>query len=107
MSDHLQQGIFFFNQGRYFEAHEAWEDMWRSSGGPLRWFYQGLVQAAVGMHHLAQGNRNGATAQLEKALSKLENYPGQFCGINNEKLIGDLRNVSAQMTLEPIQIEKL
>jgi predicted metal-dependent hydrolase len=89
----LQAGINFFNGGRYFEAHEAWEDLWRPTRGPLRLFYQGLVQAAVGMHHFSRGNMNGARAQLGKSLSKLEQYPARFCGIDNAKLIMDLHRV--------------
>ena len=93
MADLFQDGIFFFNAGRYFEAHEAWEEVWREARGPLRLFYQGLIQAAVGLHHLGQGNLKGATAQLRKSLSKLDQYPERFCRIDNKKLIADLRRV--------------
>jgi len=104
MTDPLQAGINFFNAERYFEAHEVWEDMWRSARGPLRLFYQGLVQAAVGLHHLSKGNLNGATAQLRKSLFKLEEYPDLFCGIDNAKLTSDLRNALVHMKPHPIQI---
>jgi uncharacterized protein len=107
MPDLLQDGINFFNAGRYFEAHEIWEDMWRPARGPLRLFYQGLVQAAVGLHHLSRGNLNGAAAQLQKSLSKLEQYPDKFCRIDNGKLVADLRNVLSSMSSQPLQIEKL
>src|SRR6476620_7685806 len=100
MADLLQDGIKFFNDGRYFEAHEAWEDLWRSSRGPLRFFYQGLVQAAVGLHHYSRGNRNGAKAQLRKSLEKLEQYPGTFAGVDNKKMIEDLRKVLAVVESE-------
>jgi predicted metal-dependent hydrolase len=106
-SNLLEQGIIFFNGGRYFEAHEAWEDMWRPARGPLRLFYQGLVQSAVGMHHLTHGNLNGATAQLMKALAKLDQYPDRFCGIDNRKLTTDLRRVLAEQAPQPVQIRRL
>ena len=98
MHDLLADGIMFFNSGRYFEAHEAWEDLWRTTRGPLRLFYQGLVQAAVGLHHLGHGNLNGARAQLTKCLEKLEQYPPGFCQIDNNKLIEDIRK-----TLQDLQ----
>jgi len=107
MSDPLQAGINFFNAGRYFEAHEVWEDLWRSARGPLRLFYQGLVQAAVGLHHLNHGNLNGASAQIKKSLSKLEEYPVKFCRIDNGKLSHDLRDVLNRMERLPVQIERL
>jgi len=45
------------------------------------------------MHHLGHGNLNGARAQIGKSLSKLEQYPGRFCQIDNAKLIADLREI--------------
>jgi predicted metal-dependent hydrolase len=93
MTDLLSQGIDFFNAGRYFEAHESWEDLWRHTRGPLRLFYQGLVQAAVGLHHLSRGNMNGGRAQLTKSLAKLSEYPDNFCGMDNRKLVNDLGQI--------------
>jgi len=106
VSDLLEKGINFFNSGHYFDAHEAWEDLWRPSGGPLRLFYQGLVQGAVGMHHLSQGNLNGARAQLAKSLEKLREYPEMFCGIDNAKLIADLAAAMLEMTPRSIFISR-
>jgi hypothetical protein len=105
--DLLGEGINFFNGGRYFDAHEAWEDLWRPSGGPLRLFYQGLVQAAVGMHHLSQGNLNGAKAQLTKSLEKLRQYPETFCGISNRQLIVDLEAALRELTPRSVLISRL
>jgi len=102
----LEAGIYFFNAGRYFEAHEAWEGLWRGSEAPLRLFYQGLVQAAVGLHHLGHGNLNGARAQLAKSLEKLEQYPPQFCQIDNEKLVTELRRISEELVSRRILIDK-
>jgi predicted metal-dependent hydrolase len=106
VSDLLEKGIDFFNSGHYFDAHEAWEDLWRPSGGPLRLFYQGLVQAAVGMHHLSRGNLNGAKAQLAKSLEKLRQYPGKFCGIDNARLIADLEAAMLGLTPRSIFISR-
>lgn len=97
MSGPLEQGIKFFNRGSYFEAHEAWEEMWRSMTGSLRDFYQGLVHAAVGMHHLANRNPRGAVAQLEKSLRRLDGYPADCCSIDVAQLRKDIRRVLEQV----------
>jgi uncharacterized protein len=107
VADLLRAGIFFFNAGRYFEAHEAWEDLWRLAGGPLRLYYQGLVQAAVGMHHFSRGNRNGGRSQITKSLTKLEQYPAVFCQIDNARLIGDLRRTLEAGRVETIEIHSV
>jgi len=104
MPDLLDKGINFFNAGDYFEAHEAWEDLWRGTRGPLRLFYQGLVQAAVGLHHLSKGNLNGGRAQLTKSITKLAEYPSHFCQIDNEKLVTDLRTALERGATRPILI---
>jgi predicted metal-dependent hydrolase len=89
----VQDGIIFFNAQRYFDAHEYWEDAWREAGGPLRLFYQGLVQAAVAMHHFSQGNKGGGRTVMVRAIEKLEQYPPRFCGIDNAGLVVQLRRV--------------
>jgi len=104
VTDLLADGINFFNAGRYFEAHEAWEDLWRITRGPLRLFYQGLIQAAVGMHHLTHGNVSGARAQLTKSTEKLSQYPAHFCQIDNESLVKDLQEILKDGVIRPILI---
>src|SRR5262249_60698648 len=53
-------GVLLFNAHDFFEAHEVWEDLWAESHGPQRRFYQGLIQAAVGLCHFNNGNLGGA-----------------------------------------------
>ena len=53
-------GVVLFNEQDFFGAHEVWEDLWADSYGDERRFYQGLIQAAVGLCHFGNGNLNGA-----------------------------------------------
>ncbi|MBI2150692.1 MAG: DUF309 domain-containing protein [Acidobacteria bacterium] len=107
MGDLLDAGINFFNQSRYFEAHEVWEDLWRETRGPLRLFYQGLVQAAVGLHHLGNGNLNGARSQLTKSIAKLEQYPAGFLRIDTGRLVENLRLTEGDLARREILIARL
>jgi uncharacterized protein len=107
MTDLLTEGINFFNAGHYFEAHERWEDLWRVTTGPLRLFYQGLVQAAVGLHHLSRGNLNGARSQITKSVAKLGEYPARFCQIDNERLVGELKQILERGEMVRIIIVRL
>jgi uncharacterized protein len=70
----LRQGVDEFNRAYFFEAHETLEDLWRETSGPLRLFYQGLIQLAVGLYHLSNGNRRGALNLLGKGLDKLATF---------------------------------
>ena len=107
MDGPLREGIIFFNAGRYFEAHETWEDLWRITEGHARPFYQGLIHAAVGLHHLSRDNRTGAEAQLEKALYRLQQYPAAFDGIDNARLQEDLRQVLGDRQPPTLQIAQI
>jgi hypothetical protein len=62
----LRQGVEEFNRAYFFEAHETLEELWRETSGPLRPFYQGLIQLAVALYHLSNGNRRGALNLLIK-----------------------------------------
>jgi predicted metal-dependent hydrolase len=70
----LRQGVEEFNGAYFFEAHETLEDLWRGTHGPLRLFYQGLIQLAVAFYHLLNSNRRGAQNLLVKGLAKLEDF---------------------------------
>ena len=103
--DLLGEGVKFFNAGSYFEAHEVWEDLWRETAGPVRRFYQGLIQAAVAMHHLERGNLAGARSQLSKSLANLAGSEKQPARIRAERLIEELTAVQNDMHPRRIQIE--
>lgn len=102
MAGMLEQGIFFFNERRYFAAHEAWEELWTTDQSALRSFYQGLIQASVGLHHLSNSNTIGARAQLTKSLARLDPYPDHSAGIDLVQLRQDLRKVLDHMDLEDL-----
>ena len=97
-------GLALFNQQRFFEAHEVLEDVWRETSGEARLFLQGVVQAAVGLHHLSQRNLVGAVGVLSRALGNLSGYPEQYGRINlggfREALAGCLEALAAER--EPV-----
>jgi pSer/pThr/pTyr-binding forkhead associated (FHA) protein len=72
---HYLEGIEHFNAGRYFDAHEVWEEIWLRSTGDTKMFYQMLIQAAVGLHHYERGNARGARGMYTNVVDKLELLP--------------------------------
>jgi predicted metal-dependent hydrolase len=79
--NYYEEGIELFNQGRFFESHEAWEEVWKRSDGELKLFYQGLIQAAVAILHAQRGNLEGARSLYEKASAKLDKIPHEHMGL--------------------------
>jgi uncharacterized protein len=91
-SDFYELGIDLFNQGRFFECHEAWEEVWKRADGEPKLFYQGLIQAAVAILHAQRGNLEGARSLYEKASAKLEAIPDEHMGL----AIAELRTALAE-----------
>jgi hypothetical protein len=75
-------GILFFNGQDYFEAHEAWEDLWADSHGQERKFYQGLIQAAVGLFHFGGGNLGGAVKLYRSSRDYMTPCGPNFLGLD-------------------------
>ncbi len=87
VEEFFREGIELFNEGRFFECHEAWEEVWKRAGGDEKFFYQGLIQAAVAILHAQRGNQDGARSLYEKARHKLHKVPAEHMGL----AIGELR----------------
>lgn len=83
----LERGIEHFNAGRYFQAHEAWEEGWHPSPGPERDFWQGLAQLAVGMTHRQRGNGHGAATLLRRGAKRLRPYGEEYMGVDLSPLV--------------------
>lgn len=86
-ADFFEQGIDLFNAGKFFECHEAWEEVWKRSDGSEKLFYQGIIQAAVAILHAQRGNFDGAESLYAKASAKLDPMPPEYRGI----ALGELR----------------
>ncbi len=75
-------GIVLFNAGDFFEAHEVWEDLWADSAAPQRSFYQGLIQAAVGLCHFGNGNLRGAVKLYRSSRDYMAPCGSPFLGLD-------------------------
>jgi hypothetical protein len=63
----LEAGAAHFDQGRFWHAHESWEDGWRAYDGPDRHYLRGLIQLAAAGYHLVRGRSSAAQAVLRRA----------------------------------------
>ena len=77
----LARGIEHFNAGRYFQAHEAWEEGWHPAPEPERDFWQGITQVAVGLVHRGRGNPHGAATLLRRGAKRLRGYGDTHMGL--------------------------
>jgi hypothetical protein len=69
------RGIELFNAGRFFESHEALEEIWMKSEGAERELLHALIQSAAALHHFQRGNLKGASSVYRRARRKLTTLP--------------------------------
>ena len=71
----LERGIELFNKGEYWEAHEAWEQVWMLDRAGLdSGFYKGLIQVAAACLHYGRHNRRGAVNKWRSGADYLRPY---------------------------------
>src|ERR1700736_6871416 len=95
LSIFFKEGIDLFNEGKFFECHEAWEEVWKRSDGEAKLFYQGIIQAAVAILHAQRGNLTGAASLYSKASAKLDYLPSEHMGLALGELRDGLQEFSA------------
>ncbi len=90
LNPEFEHGIDLINEGSYYAAHDALEDVWRGVHGWSKPFYQGMVQVAISLHHFSTGNLAGAQSVMAKCRKNLGEFPESFCGV-------DVRDLAAQL----------
>lgn len=87
--------------GRPFQAHEVFEDAWKSASGPDRDLWRGLAQVAVGLTHARRGNARGAVALLGRGVDRLRAYAARAgsasYGIDVEFVAARAEAIAAQI----------
>lgn len=88
----LERGAKLFNQGLYWEAHEAWEELWLELEDEPKLFVQGLIQVAAGYHKATvQMQPRGCVKLLTTALEKLVRAPPDFLGVETQPFLPEVR----------------
>ena len=101
----LLEGIQLFNDGDYYECHEAIEHEWHAETGPIRRLYQGILQIGVGFLHARRGNHTGALLLLADGIAKTAEFAPRCLGIDTGRLA--VESEAALETLRELGPERL
>jgi sugar phosphate isomerase/epimerase len=85
----LLEGIRLFNDGDYYECHEAIEHEWHAETRPIRRLYQGILQIGVGLLHARRGNHTGALLLLRDGIDKTLEFTPVCLGIDTGRLVAE------------------
>jgi predicted metal-dependent hydrolase len=84
----LLKGVRLFNEGRYWDAHEAWEQAWLPDRrGVDAGFWKGLIQVAAGCLHYGRRNRRGALNKWRSGADYLRPYLPRHHGLELGPLV--------------------
>jgi predicted metal-dependent hydrolase len=87
----LDLGIELYEAGHYWNAHEAWEQVWMDAPNEVRLFYQGLIQVTAAFVHVTKGEYPGSVRLLIAAIEKLEAYEPERLGVDVSGLLDQSR----------------
>jgi predicted metal-dependent hydrolase len=88
--DELERGLALIREGRYFEAHEELELVWRAAEASERDFYQGLVHVAVAWYQAGRGRPVATASQLAKAARRLAPFVPAHRGVDVESILAQV-----------------
>ena len=93
----LEIGIGLFNDGRYFDAHEAWEGPWfRELNAREKGFIQGLIMTAGAFLHARKKECEGAVRLLEKGIPFLRNGIDVYPDLKLRDFINELERLASR-----------
>jgi hypothetical protein len=95
------RGAGLFDAGRFFDAHEVWEDAWRQATDPdERLFFQGMIQIAAALHKLlVMRSPESAVRLAERGLAKLDRLEGAPHGLDLARFRDEVRVAAAAIAL--------
>ena len=104
---HLDRGVVLFNDRRFFEAHEVWEEAWRRTAGDEARFLQGLIQVAAALVKWQRGQSRGMTDLFAKGCEKLTPFRPVHQGLDLAALLDAVADWRPTPDAQPPIIHRL
>ena len=82
----IQDGIFYYNNERFWECHEAFEGVWNQCYGREKELVQGIILVAVAFAHEQENEENIGIGMLKRALEKLGTSPSMYYSIDVDRI---------------------
>ncbi len=82
----IKRAIQYFNDEKYWGAHEILEGVWKSTSGIERSTLNGIILVAAAFVHDEKDEREICISILRRTLKKLEGASGIYHGIDIDRL---------------------
>jgi len=78
----IEDGKFYFNNERFWECHEAFEDVWKQTDGAEKELVNGLILVAAALVHHQKNENDICISIFNRALKLLKDKSGLYNEIN-------------------------
>jgi len=89
----VKDGIFYFNNERFWECHEAFEGVWKQCFGREKEIINGIILFAVAFAHAQENDLSIGIGMLRRVLEKLGTSPSMYHSIDIDRI----RNKAVEM----------
>ena len=100
----LKDGIFYFNNERFWESHESLEGVWKKCYGKEKELVQGIILLAVAFAHRQKDESNIGLGMLGRALEKLGDSPVVYGNIDVDRIRNKIKEMQTTKDLAIFEI---
>ncbi len=99
----IKDGVFYFNNERFWESHESLEGVWKKCFGKEKELVQGIILLAVAFAHRQKDESSIGVGMLSRALEKLGDSPAMYGSIDVDRIRNKIKEM--QKTKELVIFE--
>lgn len=100
----LQDGVFYFNNERFWESHESLEGVWKKCYGKEKELVQGIILLAVAFAHRQKDESSIGLGMLGRALEKLGDSPAVYGNIDVDRIRNKIKEMQTTKDLAIFEI---
>ncbi|EGG42982.1 hypothetical protein Nlim_0117 [Candidatus Nitrosarchaeum limnium SFB1] len=89
----LKDGIYYFNNERFWESHESLEGVWKQCYGREKELVQGIILLAVAFAHGQKDETGVGVGMLSRSLEKLGDSPAVYGSIDVERIRNKIKEM--------------
>ena len=100
----IKDGIFYFNNERFWESHEAFEGVWKECYGREKEVVQGIILLAVAFAHSQKNDYLIGIGMLSRVLEKLGDSPTMYHDIDVDRIRKKVNSMQKSNALTRFEI---
>ena len=100
----IKDGVFYFNNERFWESHESLEGVWKKCYGKEKELVQGIILLAVAFAHRQKNENSIGIGMLGRALEKLGDSPAVYGSIDVDRIRNKIKEMQTTKDLAVFEI---